>query len=162
MNHQATGKKRVKVKSLNPVWLFATTRLLQPWDFPGKNTGVGCHFLLQETFPTQGLNPGLHHCRQMLFSLSHKGSPGARAPGMLRLQNPKLTPSLKYLYFQPAYSFRADWPRNLLRLSSVMREIFPSLWSSFVGLAYVSMVLQGVTNNPWGSHGLNSHLAESD
>ena len=37
-----------------------------PWDFPGKNTGVGCHFLLQGIFPTQGLNPGLPHCRQML------------------------------------------------------------------------------------------------
>ena len=34
-------------------------RLLHPWDFPGKNTGVGCHFLLQGIFPTQGLNPGL-------------------------------------------------------------------------------------------------------
>ena len=30
-----------------------------PWDFPGKSTGVACHFLLQEIFPTQGLNPGL-------------------------------------------------------------------------------------------------------
>ena len=38
------------------LWL---TRLLRPWDFPGKNTGVGCYFLLQEIFPTQGLNPGL-------------------------------------------------------------------------------------------------------
>ena len=40
----------------------------------GKNTGVGCHFLLQEIFPTQGLNPGLPHCRQMLYHLSHQGS----------------------------------------------------------------------------------------
>ena len=32
------------------------TRLLRPWDFPGKNTGVGCHFPLQGIFPTQGLN----------------------------------------------------------------------------------------------------------
>ena len=47
-------------------------RLLRPWDFPGKNTGVGCHFLLQEIFPTQGLNPGLPHCRQMLYCLSHQ------------------------------------------------------------------------------------------
>ena len=36
-------------------------RLFCPWDFPGKNTGVGCHFLLQGNFPTQGLNPGLLH-----------------------------------------------------------------------------------------------------
>ena len=35
------------------------TRLLCPWDFPGKNTGVGCHALLQGIFPTQGLNPHL-------------------------------------------------------------------------------------------------------
>ena len=34
------------------------TRLLCPWDSPGKNTGVGCHFLLQGIFPTQGSNPG--------------------------------------------------------------------------------------------------------
>ena len=42
------------------------TRFLCPWDSPGKNTGVGCHFLLQGVFLTQGLNPGLPHCRQML------------------------------------------------------------------------------------------------
>ena len=37
------------------------TRLLCPWDFPGKNPGVICHFLLQGIFPTQGLNPSLLH-----------------------------------------------------------------------------------------------------
>ena len=40
----------------------------------GKNTGVGCHSLLQEIFLTQGLNPGLPHCRQTLYRLSHQGS----------------------------------------------------------------------------------------
>ena len=49
------------------------TRFLRPWDFPGKNTGVGCHFLLQEIYPTQVLNPGLPHCRQTLYDLSHQG-----------------------------------------------------------------------------------------
>ena len=39
-----------------------------------KNTGMGCHALLQEIFPTQGLNPGLPHYRQMLYCLSHQGS----------------------------------------------------------------------------------------
>ena len=43
------------------------------WNSPDKNTGVGCHFLLQEIFPTQGSNPGLLHCRQMLYPLSHQG-----------------------------------------------------------------------------------------
>ena len=46
-----------------------------PWDSPGKNTGVGCHFLLQGIFPIQGLNPGLPYCRQILYHLSHQGSP---------------------------------------------------------------------------------------
>ena len=40
--------------------------------FPGKSTGVDCHFLLQRIFPTQGSNPGLPHCRQMLYRLSHQ------------------------------------------------------------------------------------------
>ena len=47
------------------------TRLLHPWNFPGKSNGVGCHFLLQGIFPTQGSNPGLLHYRQMLYHLSH-------------------------------------------------------------------------------------------
>ena len=42
-------------------------------DSPGKNTGVGCHSLLQGNFPTQGLNWGLLHCRQILYHLSHQG-----------------------------------------------------------------------------------------
>ena len=59
--------------SLWPHVLYLT-RLLRPWDFPGKSTVVGCHFLLQGIFPTQGSNPGLLHCRQMLYHLSHQGS----------------------------------------------------------------------------------------
>ena len=44
-------------------------------DSPGKNTGVGCHALLQGIFPIQGSNPGLLHCRKILYHLSHQGSP---------------------------------------------------------------------------------------
>ena len=44
-------------------------------DSPGKHTGVDDHALLQGIFPTQGLNPGLPHCRQILYCLSHQGSP---------------------------------------------------------------------------------------
>ena len=44
-------------------------------DSPGKNTGVDCHALLQGIFPTQGLNPGLPHCRWILYHLSHHGNP---------------------------------------------------------------------------------------
>ena len=51
------------------------TRLLCPWDFSGKDTGVVCHFLLQGIVQTKGLNPGLVHCRQILYQLSSQGSP---------------------------------------------------------------------------------------
>ena len=51
------------------------SRLLCPWDSPGKNTGVGCHALLQGIFSTQGSYPGLLHCRRILYCLSQQGSP---------------------------------------------------------------------------------------
>ena len=50
-------------------------RLYGPWNSPGQNTGMGCLSLHQGIFPTQELNPGLLHCRQILYQLSHKGSP---------------------------------------------------------------------------------------
>ena len=43
-------------------------------DSPGKNTGVGCHALLQGIFPTQGSNPGLPYCRRILYQLHHQRS----------------------------------------------------------------------------------------
>ena len=64
------------MKSLNRVRLFATpwtvacSRFLRPWDFLGKSSGMGWHFLLQGIFPTQGLNPGLQLYRQTVYRLS--------------------------------------------------------------------------------------------
>ena len=55
---------------LSHVWLFVT-----PWNSLGQNTGVGNLSLLQGIFPTQVLNPGLPHCRRILYHLSHKGTP---------------------------------------------------------------------------------------
>ena len=48
--------------------------LYSPWNSPGQNTGVGSLSLLQGIFPTQGLNPGLPHCRRIFYQLSRKGS----------------------------------------------------------------------------------------
>ena len=84
-NHKLFFIKRSKVKwnrsvvseSLRPHALLPT-RLLCPWDFPGKKTGVGCHFLLQGIFPTQGLNLGLLslvYWQVDYLLLSHHGSP---------------------------------------------------------------------------------------
>ena len=59
------------------VQLFATPWTVarsapRHWDSPSRNTGVGCHSLLQGVFPTQGLNPGLLHCRWILYHLNHE------------------------------------------------------------------------------------------
>ena len=59
--------------SLQPYELQAA-RFLCPWNSSGRNTGEGSHFLLQGIFPTQESNPGLLHCRQILYHLSHQGS----------------------------------------------------------------------------------------
>ena len=48
----------------------SSARFLCPWDSLGKNTGVGCPFLLQGIFSTQGSNSGLLHCRQILYHLN--------------------------------------------------------------------------------------------
>ena len=50
------------------------TRLLCPWDFLGRDTGVGCHCLPQGIFPNQGSNSDLLHCGQILYHLSHQGT----------------------------------------------------------------------------------------
>ena len=63
--------------SLRPKGLQPTTHLC-PWDSRGNNTGMGCHFLLQGIFLTQGSNPGvlcLLHWQANSLSLSHLGSP---------------------------------------------------------------------------------------
>ena len=85
-----------KWKSLNRVWLFAT-----PWNSPGQNTGVGSYSLLQGIFRTQGLNPGLLHCRQVLYQLGHKGSP-------------RILEMVAY-----PFSSRSSQPRNWTKVSSI-------------------------------------------
>ena len=67
-----TGKKLVFHYTM---LVFFSNGLYSPWNSLGQNTGVGSLFPLQGIFPTQGLNPGLLHCRWMLCQLSHKGSP---------------------------------------------------------------------------------------
>ena len=71
----------------------------QPPHSPGKKTGVGCHFLLQEIFPTQGLNSGLPHCRQMLYNCSRMSEPrGKLLKYTLRKYCPERDSNVKWLY----------------------------------------------------------------
>ena len=62
------------VRLFATLWTVARQALLSI-DSPGKNTGVGCHCLLQGIFLTQGVNPSLLHCMQILCWLSHQESP---------------------------------------------------------------------------------------
>ena len=64
--------RKWKWKSLSCVLFFVTP--WSPWNSPGKNTGVDSHSLHEGIFPTQGSNPGLPHCRWILYRLSHQGS----------------------------------------------------------------------------------------
>ena len=62
---------------LSHVQLFTTPWTTQSMEYSRleyKNTRVGSYSLLQGIFPTRGLNPGLPHCRQILYQLSHQGS----------------------------------------------------------------------------------------
>ena len=57
--------------------VFSSTKTWN-WNSPGQNTGVGGLYLLQGIFPIQGSNPGLLHCRQILYQMSYQGSRGIR------------------------------------------------------------------------------------
>ena len=70
--------------------------ILCPWNSPGKNTGVGCHSLLQGIFLIQKSNPGLLNCRQILYLLSYQGSLGWYK-GLVRL------------FFLNTFSFYFEW-----------------------------------------------------
>ena len=68
MNHRKWSESRsVMSVSLQPHGLYSS------WNSPGQNTGVGSLSLLQGLFPTQGLNPGLPHCRWIYYQMSDKG-----------------------------------------------------------------------------------------
>ena len=78
---------------------------------PGQNTGVGSLSLLQGIFPTQGSNPGLPHSRQILYQLSHKGSPRI----------------LEWVAYP--FSNRSSWPKNRTGVSCIAGRFFTS-WAT--------------------------------
>ena len=77
------------------------------WNFPGQNTGVGNLSLLQGIFPTQGWNPGLPHCRWILYQLSYKGSP-------------RILQWVAYPFFRGS-----PWPRNWTGVSCITGDSLP-------------------------------------
>ena len=80
----------------NSLWPrgLETSRLLCLWNSLGKNTGVGCHALLQGIFPTLRSNSGPLHCTQILCHLSHQGSPVRSSKGLGYWDHSKFTSSI--------------------------------------------------------------------
>ena len=68
-----TEWNELKVAQLCPT--LCNTMEYSPWNSPGQNTGMGSLSLLQGIFPIQGSNPGLSHCRWILYHLSHRRNP---------------------------------------------------------------------------------------
>ena len=80
--------------------------LYSPWNSPGQNTGVGSLSFLQGIFPIQRSNPGLPHCRWILYQLSHMGSPRV----------------LEWVAY--SFSSRSSWPRNRTGVSCIAGGFF--------------------------------------
>ena len=109
--------------------------LYSPWNSPGQNTGVGSLSLLQGIFPNQGSNPGLPHCRRILYQLSHKGSPRI----------------LEWVAYP--FSSRSSWPRNQTRVSCIAGRFFIK-WAMREALWSIKALCI-----PWGKRAIPSPLS---
>ena len=101
--------------SLRPCGL-QPARLLCPWDSPGRNTGVGSHFLLQGIFLTQGQNLAALPYRQILYHLSPQGSPGG-----LKVYLTLMT--LKTYLFNKSATQTSFYPLNLGPIYVIFRNV---------------------------------------
>ena len=100
------AKEPWKWKPLSHIRLFKPYGLYSPWNFPGQNTGVSSLSLLQGIFPTQGLNPGFPHCRQILSPAEPQGKP--KNTGVVA----------------DPFSRGSSRPRNWTRVSCITGEFF--------------------------------------
>ena len=122
-------------------WSLRPHGLYSPWNSPSQNTGVGSLSLLQRIFPNQGLNPGLPHCRQILYQLSHKGSPRILervaypfSSGSSRPRNQTGVSCIAGGFFTNwamreallacPFSRGSSWPRNQTRVSCIAGRFF--------------------------------------
>ena len=104
------------------------------WDFPGKNTGVGCHALLQGTFPIQESNGGLLLWRQILHHLNHQGSPRILAwvaypfsRGSSQPRNQAESPTLPVVLYKLRYQGSPLYFKDIINLHSL---VFLFIYSS--------------------------------
>ena len=118
---RALALSRSVVSDLATQWTLVW-QAPRPWGSLGRNTGVGCHFLLQRIFPTQGLNLALLHCRQILYPLSHLGS------SCVSDMKVKVTQSCPTLCNPRDYTVRGILQARILEwlVFSLLQGIFPS------------------------------------
>ena len=137
IGHLLTWGPYLPVSYLSAFWYCS-------WGSLGENTGMGCHSLLQGIFPTQGFNPGLLNCRQILYQLSHQGRaeqvkvlvvqsrptlcfpmdcslPDVSVHGILQ------TVILEWLAI--SFSRGSSWPRGWTRVSCIASEFF-TIWTT--------------------------------
>ena len=100
-------------------------------DSPGKNTGVGCHALLQGIFPTQGLNPHLLHCQEGSLSLVPPGKPHKFFLEPHRSLQQSTFHSLGKMFWRPGYAFLSSRDSTLSSSSSLHFPITCFKISSF-------------------------------
>ena len=112
-------------------------RLYSPWSSPGQNIGVGSLSLLQRIFPTQESNWSLLHCRQILYQLSHKGSPRI----------------LEWVAYP--FSRGSSQPRNWTRVSCIAGRFFTS-WGPVV-YRYINLLLLIFEKWIWGLSPVITH-----
>ena len=111
MNESESEGRSVGSNSLQPHGLYS------PWNSMEQNTGVSSFSLLQGIFPTQGLNPGLPHFRQLLYQLNHRGSP--------RILE----------WVAHPFSNVSFWPRIWTRVSYIAGKFFYQL--SYQGIPHI-------------------------
>ena len=87
-------------------------RLLCPWASPGKNTGVGCHFLSQEIFLTEGSNPCVWHWQVDSLPLSHQGSPKDCLRSIQLMYFISLAQNMQSLCFYLHFQYEEAWPET--------------------------------------------------
>ena len=133
---------KVKVK----VAQSCLTLCNSPWNSPGQNTGVGSPSLPQGIFPTQGSNPGLPHCRQILYQLSHK-------------ESPRILEWVDY-----PFSRGSSQPRNWIRVSCIAGRLFThwamreahsetSIWKQITNIASIQFSHSVMSDSFW-PHGV--------
>ena len=83
--------------------------LYSPWNSLGQNTGVGSLSLLQQMFPTQKSNPGLRHCRQILYQLSYQGRKYTLGRSIAQVSS-NLCPRLPWKHSLPLAHKDQTWP----------------------------------------------------